>query len=573
MVLIFARLRSLLVQLLALIVFPMVIVLILVAYGGITLHEHAMKSLVSERDARAVRAAAETFADRFAQRRLALQMLAAQVADGASLDQILSTTPELRDVFDGGLIATDGEGTVIASWQPGTQWASGLRDATIPWVFEHDSPSPMLVMNATSAGSTISLFGGLSLFSLDVTGALGIMQDNPQTRVFLIDGDAHIIADSAGEAIGRLARAFPALAAHLTGASEGADHGTGDEDTDMITVSAMVDGLAWTLVAQEPWAEVVSSALRLSLAAPLAVIPAILLATGVLVFGIVRIVVPLQRLGRAAAALAWGDFNALRQPVGGVQEIRELQTALNHMAQRLQQAQAGMHSYIGAMIRGQEDERKRIARELHDDTLQALIALDQRRQMVQRTLERNPQGIGSQLSEMRSMLELTITSLRRVIRDMRPTYIEDLGLGPALEMLCAPHADSAQPRVILTITGMPRRLPADQELGLYRIAQEAVANALRHAAASQVMVGLHYGSEMLLSVSDDGRGFSLPARPGAFAQAGHYGLMGIVERAEQMGAQLRIDSESGRGTTISVSIPVAEPSDGAPLRDAAPRLA
>jgi signal transduction histidine kinase len=93
-------------------------------------------------------------------------------------------------------------------------------------------------------------------------------------------------------------------------------------------------------------------------------------------------------------------------------------------------------------------------------------------------------------------------------------------------------------------------------MGLYRIAQEAVANALRHAAATHVDIELDYGDGTRLSIRDDGRGFAVPARPEAFAQAAHYGLMGMVERAEQMGAQFRIDSEPGKGTRISVALPM-----------------
>jgi two-component system sensor histidine kinase UhpB len=263
---------------------------------------------------------------------------------------------------------------------------------------------------------------------------------------------------------------------------------------------------------------------------------------------------PLRRLGRASARLSWGDYAPISQPVGGVQEVREVQENLHMMAQRLQQAQAGMHNYIGAMLQGQEEERKRLSREMHDDTLQSLIALDQQRQMAQRALDRDPVKATNHLEQLAAMMDQTIKNLRRLIRDMRPSYIEDLGLAPALEALASQNNMQSDVEVCFTFQGTPRRLDARQELGLFRIAQEALTNALRHAAATRVEITTSYAEHFTLIIHDNGKGFSVPDRPGTFAQAGHYGLMGMVERAEQMGAQFRVDSAPGKGTTIEVRL-------------------
>src|SRR5262249_8953412 len=158
---------------------------------------------------------------------------------------------------------------------------------------------------------------------------------------------------------------------------------------------------------QEPWAEVITPGLQMSLVTPLAAAPAVLLAVVILIFGITRVVQPLRRLGLATQRLAWGDYAIIQQPVGGVQEIHDLQTTLNHLAHRVQQMQSGMHSYVGAMILGQEEERKRLSHELHDDTLQSLIALGQKRQMAQRLLERDPAKAAEHLEELRQMIDDT----------------------------------------------------------------------------------------------------------------------------------------------------------------------
>jgi len=144
---------------------------------------------------------------------------------------------------------------------------------------------------------------------------------------------------------------------------------------------------------------------------------------------------------------------------------------------------------------------------------------------------------------------------------MRPSYLEDLGLTPALEML---STQSTTPEMSVTFVSdsKPHRLPANQELSLYRIAQEALGNASRHAKATEVKLALHFNEGVTLSIEDNGRGFTIPDRPDIFAQSGHYGLMGMVERAEQMGAQFRIDSKPSEGTRIQVHLVVPSPPNG-----------
>jgi len=285
-----------------------------------------------------------------------LQTLTDRVADGVSLARLLADMPELRHVFDTGLIVVDARGAILDSWQPGTPWASSLRSTgtTVPWVLDHDRPAPMLVASVHSADGAFMLYGGLSLTSLGVPDTMKVMQNTPETRLYLIAEDGHIIADSAAQRLGQSASDWPDLAP-VFAAKDITNHtGVGRTDPAVLTVSSTVAGLGWLLVVQEPWNAVTSPTLQLSLVAPLAIVPAILLAMGVLAFGLVSVVTPLRRLGRSAARLVWGDYEAIQRPAGGVQEIRDLQNTLSHMAQRLQQAQAGMRSYIGAMLQARK---------------------------------------------------------------------------------------------------------------------------------------------------------------------------------------------------------------------------
>ncbi len=136
-----------------------------------------------------------------------------------------------------------------------------------------------------------------------------------------------------------------------------------------------------------------------------------------------------------AARAGQGDYAALAQPVSGIGEIQTLHATLAQMAEQLRSYQRSLQSYAGDVIRGQEDERSRLAHELHDETVQALIALDQQLQLIERTARRDPQAALAKLTELRAMTAITIADVRRVIGDLRPIYLEDLGLVPAIEML------------------------------------------------------------------------------------------------------------------------------------------
>lgn len=548
------RWRGFIVQLLGLIIVPMLIILLVVTYSSVLLHDHEMRLLVSERDERAVRAGAEVLTDRFIQRQLLLKVLAEQISARTTIAQLLQNTPDLRRAFDGGLVLIDRAGTVIDAWQPNGDWSASLHKTASTWVLEHESGTPVVIANAQSTDGSFTLLGGMSLNSLNIPTTLSVMQNNPYTHLYLIADDAHILYAPQENAVGVDAAQIPELQSILSVSQNQSPHHSWLDDADAVVVVSRIEQLNWLLIIREPWSVVVNTTLRLSLIAPLTVIPAMLLAVVVFIFGFMRIVLPMRRLSLSAAKLAWGDYTTIYQPVGGIQEIRDLQTTLGKMTHRVQQMQAGMHSYIGAMLQGQEDERKRIARELHDDTLQALIALDQQRQMAQKQLDHDPARVSTHLATLQEMIDQTIKSLRRLIRDMRPSYLEDLGLVPALEMLCDSHKQGGTVAIHFDLRGTVRRVSLNQELALYRIAQEALSNALRHAKPSNIKVHLSFGEVVKLNIEDDGQGFLITERPDAFARLGHFGLMGMVERAEQVGGQLKVTSKVGQGTSIEIVV-------------------
>ena len=187
--------------------------------------------------------------------------------------------------------------------------------------------------------------------------------------------------------------------------------------------------------------------------------------------------------------------------------------------------------------------------------MQALIALDQRLQLIARLAQRDPHAALIKLAELRELTATTIDEVRRVIRDLRPIYLEDLGLMPALEMLIQSLRQPDRPELALTVDGEPRRLTPERELAVYRIVQEALNNVIKHARAQQAEVKLSFTAELRVTISDDGRGFSVPDRVETLTELGHFGLIGLRERAELIGGQLTITS-SPRGTTIDLRLPL-----------------
>ena len=189
--------------------------------------------------------------------------------------------------------------------------------------------------------------------------------------------------------------------------------------------------------------------------------------------------------------------------------------------------------------------------------MQALIALKQRSQMAQRALGHDPQRAGQRLDELSVLIDQELASLRRLIGDLRPIYLEDLGFVPALEVLVRRLEEQHGLEVNLTVTGEQARLAPELELTAYRIVQEALNNVATHARAKAVVLDIAFADDGLtLSVQDDGQGFNPPEQPADLAQKGHFGLMGMRERALLHGGHLTIRSGSGQGTTITAWLPI-----------------
>jgi two-component system sensor histidine kinase DegS len=216
-----------------------------------------------------------------------------------------------------------------------------------------------------------------------------------------------------------------------------------------------------------------------------------------------------------------------------------------------------MRFYVRQITKAQEDERKRIARELHDDTAQALIDLSRRLDNLATSREQLSETVIGRLEEFQELIDSILRGIRRFSRDLRPSVLDDLGLLPALEWLTSNLMDEDGIKTELKVYGDRRRLPPEAELALFRIVQEALSNVRRHSQASQVVTLVEFGEgRVRITVDDNGQGVELPGRTGDLATAGKLGLIGMHERARLLNGTLIVRSEPGKGTTVTVDVPV-----------------
>ena len=212
------------------------------------------------------------------------------------------------------------------------------------------------------------------------------------------------------------------------------------------------------------------------------------------------------------------------------------------------------HELLFHTVRAQEEERSRIARELHDETAQVRTALSLDLATLRKTVSENPKNI--QLIDRLQLLNKQMAQgVYRLVHDLRPAQLDDLGLIPAIQYLKDSNAIQGL-EVSVAVQGQSRRLDAIMETVLFRVIQEALNNVLRHAQTRQAQILVHFTSqEISLKVIDAGVGFD-PAKP--LTPPHGWGLAGMRERVELIKGQLRIDSSPGRGTTVEVIVPNSE---------------
>ena len=210
--------------------------------------------------------------------------------------------------------------------------------------------------------------------------------------------------------------------------------------------------------------------------------------------------------------------------------------------------------YAQQITRTQEDERKRIARELHDDSIQSLIILSRSVDELISSQSKRSKMIRP-LEDIRAEVDKIISQVRRFTQDLRPPTLDYLGLMPAVRELITQFEHQSNIKTELKIGGEEKHFAPEAEMLVYRIIQEALNNVWRHSAAMNVSISIDFGKDSVtIEVKDDGKGFVI-GEDLRFVEAGKIGLAGMQERAELLGGNLSIQSNVGRGTLVLLLVP------------------
>jgi signal transduction histidine kinase len=273
---------------------------------------------------------------------------------------------------------------------------------------------------------------------------------------------------------------------------------------------------------------------------------------------------PLISGSRAIGALclmhegAFSNFAVLRTLA------RQLVIAIENarLYEEVQEKEELRGKLLERVVAAQEDERKRLARDLHDQTGQRLTALAMGLSSVGELLDKNPPLARERLKELETMSAGAIDDLRQFVSDLRPSLLDDLGLVAALRQTAKQVEERTGVTVEYNLSGRRRRLNSQIETVLYRIAQEALNNMVRHAHASHAIIDLNFGDSVItLSIEDNGLGFEPVSVLKPQAQVRAWGLLGMQERVALVGGTCKIESAPGRGTRLFTEIPLERVED------------
>ncbi len=336
----------------------------------------------------------------------------------------------------------------------------------------------------------------------------------------------------------------------------------------------------WGVSVRDPESDALGDVIRLR--RWLVFLAPVLLAIGLLfAWGTARSVRrPIKVLTATAERLAGGELDRPIPPLG-TDEVGRLGRALEHMRTALQSSMETIESanetlekrvqertreldglyrqlaerdearvrLLRKVISAQEDERKRLARELHDETSQTLTALVMRLETAVATL---PAGaLAAPIAEARALAVRSLDELHRLIYDLRPSVLDDLGLWSAIQWYAERHLKPLGIAVRCEFSDVDKRLPSAIETALFRICQEAISNIARHAEAETVLIQCGITGDLLtIEIEDDGKGFDPTGVKKPDDEGRGWGLIGIMERAELLGGQAQIDTAPGQGVRL-----------------------
>lgn len=564
----------------AIILTVLLLSLMLILSVGVTFlaYQQISQSLAESRDQELASVSAERLSESIEAFVRGLKTLANQTqmqsGEPTLQENILKLAPDLVADFtsDGGIIILDAAGRVSVT-EP-------FRPDLVGDDFSHEPYFEEVLANRTSAfsdiikepgsgeniiviavpiekptGEFVGVIAGRFYLGFQRLGQeIQKLRVGDQGTAYLVDRTGRLIYHPISDLIGTDFSSREAVKKLQQGDLVGAVTSREDGQPSTVEGYAVVEVTGWGLVIGEPWAQVVAPAQEALRPVAVVLIVGLITVAAFVSLGVQAVTDPIQNLVLQTRQVTAGDYDA-QVTLSRIKEIRELGMAFNEMVEQIRKYRAGVRQYVADITQSQEEERKRIARELHDDTVQSLIAIGQRIELVKEMLD-DPAEARTRLGELRTMVTGAIASVRQFSRDLRPLTLEDLGLVAAMQYLVNQLAQSEGIDVQFTVEGTVEGLSADMEVAIYRILQEALNNVKKHADASEVDVLAEFTEkEITLTVQDNGRGFEVPDSITDFASIGGFGMMGLQERAQLFGGQIDIESQPFEGTTIRMRMP------------------
>lgn len=566
------RFRSLLAQSLLWIILPFSLVVISVILAGTFTYQQIVASLLIDRDRQLATLSATRVSQALNGYAVSLHTFSQQALPYSALDFLmeveLDPSSEIKTFFNGGILLVDKYGQVLTSAPSIINPLGTSVDQQVFFLSIREDKkvtfSDVLVDKRTGQDMVViavpilddqdefrgAMLGVIHLHTTPLSDPILKLSVGDDGFAYLVDSQGRAIFHPDPYEVGLDFSNRDAVARVIAGETGGLlwESPTGER---LVQGFAPVAGTGWGLIVREPWEAVIEPISHFETAAGAAVALTLLITAFLLWRGTLRITSPIRSLVAQTRKLAEGE-KIEPIPPSGLLEVDMLGQAFDQMAARITSYRAGLRRYVGAITTSQEEERKRIARELHDETVQNLVAILRRIELLQ-TYEANSEDL-KRLKGLQDMVEETLRGVRQISRDLRPLALEDLGFIPALQaQVNMAQEDGLQ--VQLVVRGQPDKLPPDNELALYRIAQEALTNARKHAQATRVEIMLVFEIKFVhLKIFDNGVGFSVPPSLTELAQQGNFGLLGIQERVWSVGGTLDIVSSPDKGTHLHIKV-------------------
>lgn len=571
------RKRRLLSQAVLWIIVPTTLLAIGLIVGAVLLYQQATTALVLERDRQLALISATRVSQSFDEQVSKLEAwtqsedFATAFLAGSKPD-LPEERSELLKIFNAGLVLVDVQGTVTATI-PEAYRPLGGNIADKPYFTQIRAGAPagfsQVTIDARTGQDMIVIavpimhegqlqgaaLGAIHLHNTAIGDPVRRLRVGDEGFAYLVDHAGRVIFHPDPDEIGADFSERPFIQDVINGGSGGLLWQNADGDP-IVLGYAPVGEQGWGLIVRESRADVLAPARAYGLYGGALALLALVALAVLLWQGVRTVTTPVSSLSQQAHRLAQGQAVERVEPTG-IEELDTLSEAFDRMASRVEAYRSGLRHYLRSITRSQEAERRRVALELHDETIQSLLAIERRIELLARRADGAVRS--EELAELRQMVEGSLTEVRRITRDLRPMMLEDLGLVPALRALVgqAQEWEHPAPTVGLIHQGRCSELSQELELALYRITQEALANIRKHAQADEVEVQLRCdktGVELI--IADDGLGFESPSSLAELAQAGHYGLLGMQERVREFQGEFELKASPGWGTHLRIWLPL-----------------